>query len=152
MALPRETYEKARQEALLHLQVKILPFKTEIKPDCFYAAFPIEGKIVRVFRGHKICKIGQILDFNIAVKSSSEIMLGGRLFLNAKQLKTYQYMEVYLNGKPPQCEVALSQNILLKEPTNEPVIFCQPISWRISKMWTIIQENFMRIFSYIELR
>lgn len=125
MALPPESYEKARREAQLHVQVELNPVSEKVEERCEY--FPLTGKIVRIFRGHRICRVGDILNFDVAVISDdySPIFFppGGTIWLRYSDLLSNKYIEVYLNGKPPNCHVALCQYSLIPAPTEEPVMF-----------------------------
>lgn len=126
MALPPETYERARKKAQLHVQVELDPIQQKVQEDC--QEFPITGKIVRIFRGHR-CHVSQIVGFDVAVKVSSEIYLSGILWLSHADLLYMKYMEVYLNGKPPNCSVALYQYELIEAPTEDPVLPSPPCNW-----------------------
>ena len=65
MALPPESYEQARKNALFHLQIELAPIKQSVQE--FDENFPISGKIVRIFRGSQICQLGEFMNFEVAV-------------------------------------------------------------------------------------
>ena len=56
--LPPESYKKARIEARIHVQVELDPIYESVEALCLN--FAITGKIIRIFRGYQVCKIGQI--------------------------------------------------------------------------------------------
>ena len=118
--LSPETYKRARKNAQLHVQVEMDPINQKVEKDC--ENFSITGKIVRIFRGYRVCRIGDPVNFNVAIKVSSNYCPSGILWLGFSDLFYNNYMEVYLNGNLPNCNVALYQYKLLETPTEDPVI------------------------------
>ena len=118
MALPLETYEKAKQKALLHLQVELDPISQNIEE--WEKKFPITGKIIRIFRGSRICRLGQVINFDVAVCApDAPVLMSGIRWLKYSDLLANKYLEVYLNGKPPNFSVALCQNESIETPTEQ---------------------------------
>ena len=52
--LAPESYDRARKNALLHIQIELDPIARKIEER--ELNFPVTGKIVRIFRGNQICQ------------------------------------------------------------------------------------------------
>lgn len=119
--LAPESYEQARKNALLHIQIELDPIDLKIEER--ELNFSITGKIVRIFRGNQICQLEKFINFDIAVCSSdAPVLMSGILWLNYSDLLDRKYLEVYLDGKPPNCSVALFQYKSIEAPTEQPVM------------------------------
>jgi hypothetical protein len=137
MVLHPGAYQKARKRASLHLQIEIDPIDQNIAAG---ENFPVTGKIVRIFRGNRKCRLGQFINFNVAVLfDSSKECTSGIIWLHYSDLVTKKYMEVYLDGKTPNFSVALCQNELIDLPTEHPVIPAPFRKWWDQPLW--IAEN-----------
>ena len=144
MALAPETYEKAKQKALLHLQIELDPIDRQIEERDLN--FPITGKIVRIFRGSRICRLEQFISFDVAVcDRDASVRPSGILWLNYSNLVSNKYLEVYLDGKLPNFSVALFQNQSIKAPTEHPVIPSPRRKWWHKPLW--ILENLLHKIS-----
>lgn len=121
--LPPQTYEKARENARFHLQIELDPICKKVEEDC--ENFPRTGKIVLVFRGQRVCQVGDSVKFDVDVLNSLEVPCSGILWLDYSDLLCNRYMEAYLNGKPPKCSVAMYQYKLIEAPSEYP-IFSSP--------------------------
>jgi hypothetical protein len=133
MALHPEAYQKARKRASLHLQIELNPIDKNIIAG---QNFPVAGRIVRIFRENRECRLGQFINFNVAVLCNDiEDRTDGILWLNYSNLVTKKYMEVYLNGKIPNFSVALCQNESIDAPTEHPVIPSPPHKWWNRLLW-----------------
>jgi hypothetical protein len=125
--LPPQTYEKARKYARLHVQIELDPLGKKVEKAC--ENFPITGKIVRVFRGQRICQVGNSVKFDVAVLNSLEVPCSGILWLHYSDLLCNRYMEAYLNGKPPKCSVAMYQYKLIEAPSEYPIFSSPSRKW-----------------------
>jgi hypothetical protein len=68
---------------------------------------PLHGIVVRVFRGGENLKVGSEVQFSVDVISKEdEYFLGDAKWQDKKVLENAKYMEVFLDGNPPQCKVA----------------------------------------------
>jgi hypothetical protein len=148
MALHPETYKQARKKALLHIQIEIDPIQESVEE--FDDRFPISGKIIRIFRGSQICQLGEFINFEIAVwdlrvNPLARVPASGILWLNYSGLLERKYLEVYLNGKPPNFNVALFQYESIDAPTEHPVIPSPPRKWWHKPLW--ILENLIHKIS-----
>jgi len=81
---------------------------------------------VRVFRGGENLRLGDPAHFVLSVlrgdEDSRTIPIGGTIWTNYHDLQTAQYLEVFLDGIPPECAVALWQHVIIDEPTARPVM------------------------------
>ena len=119
--LAPESYEQARKNALLHLQIELDPIDRQIEER--ELNFPITGKIVRIFRGNQICQLEEFINFDVAVCSpDAPVLMSGIWWLKYSDLLDRKYLEVYLDGKPPNFSVALWQNESIDAPTEQPVM------------------------------
>jgi hypothetical protein len=126
--LPPHEYEKARRNARFHLQVVIEEVPSHVKTPC--EQLLITGKVVRIFRGRHNLRQGDFVKFNIAVQGEPYVaMCSGIFWLNYSNLLQAKYMEVYLNGNPPNCSVALWQYALLDISTDQPTMSSESRSW-----------------------
>lgn len=124
MALSPTIYKQARDEAQLHVQVELLEKPQYLDGD--NENFSLLGKIIRIFRGSQYCHVGQVVNFNAAVKASSDCYCSGVLWLNHQDFLQNDFMEVFLNGQPPECAVALYQYELIAAPTEHSTISSSP--------------------------
>jgi hypothetical protein len=119
--LAPQDYEKARHQALFHLQVELQSLPSNVKMPC--EDLRVKGQVVRIFRGHYHFQIRDTVKFALAVLGDRDAPpLSGILWLRDSNLRQMQYIEVFLNGKPPIYDVALYQYELIEAPTDEPVI------------------------------
>ena len=83
----------------------------------------VRAKVVQVFRARKPIDPGDAIKFGVAVsRPSDDIPAGGTLWVDYDSLASHRFMEVFLNGDPPNCTVALWQYQLLDSPTAKPKI------------------------------
>ncbi|MEG4590048.1 hypothetical protein QUA54_33255 [Microcoleus sp. MOSTC5] len=90
----------------------------------------IKGKVVCIFRGRRSIRIGDSVEFDVAVEGEPYILrTSGILWLNYSNLLQANYMEVFLNGKPPNCSIALYQYELIEAPTKNPTLSSPQPKW-----------------------
>ncbi len=116
-----EQYQAARQRALFHGQVRILTVATEVRTP---GQASVEAGIVKIFRGPPPFLPGAEVRFDVSVLSGDEpleqIPLGGTIWTNLTALRAASYLEVFLNGNPPECEIALWQQRIIDQPSDRP--------------------------------
>lgn len=119
--MPPWVYEKARNEALYHVQVRILSVNGPAKTpgDC-----AITSEVVRIFRDRSaMLKQGTRLAFTVSCsKPTDQIMVGGTLWTDYDRLLQAQFLEVFLNREGQRHAVALWQSQIIDSPTTEPVM------------------------------
>lgn len=116
-------YEEARRQATFHGQVQILNVEmTERTP----AHVRVDAEIRRKFRGIASFRVGVVISFNVSVLRGDEpvqiIPIGGTRWTNYGDLLRAKYLEVFLDGEPPNCQVALWQSAIIAELTSQPTL------------------------------
>ncbi len=118
MTIPREIYQRHRQTARYLLQIRIEKAWIE-KAEA--GLVPVEGIVARAFRSTWKTRVGRRVRFEVPVLPPGNPMpLGPALFLPLAALQPGRYLEAYLNGKPPDLELAGWQVLPLDAPTNRP--------------------------------
>jgi hypothetical protein len=119
--LQPEQYQNARRTAEFHGQVRIL--KVEI-PKRTPAHVLVQAEIVHTFRGPTTYAPGAFVRFRVSVLKGDEpldrIPIGGTIWKNLNDLVGAEFIEVFLNGEPPDCEVDLWQSAIISEPSSSP--------------------------------
>jgi hypothetical protein len=116
--LPQSFYNNARHEARFHVQVRLDAIHASPPGPRF---FPVEATVVRVFRGDTVLKPGDPISFDLPVAwPEDEIPAGGVLWQSFAHVSNSSYAEVFLNGDPPRCEIALSQCLTIDAPSDTP--------------------------------
>jgi hypothetical protein len=81
----------------------------------------VEGPVIRVFRSDGNLKPGDWVSFKVNVcREGDEILLIGPTYTFYDNFVAASYVEAYLNGAPPQCEVPLDEWAPLETPSEEP--------------------------------
>jgi hypothetical protein len=108
--------EKHRRNAPFHVQVEILRLRSSRVgvPLAF-----IDACVARVFRGD--LRVGDKLRFNLVV--TVEGSCGpGETAVPLASLEAARYLEVFLEGEPPNCRVVPSGIAILSEMATNPSI------------------------------
>ena len=120
MVLPASHYRQARHDAAFHVQVELteVPSTADTPGEISVCA-----KVVQIFRARKPLHPGDALKFGVAVnRPGDDIPVGGTFWVDYDSLASHRFMEVFLNGDPPDCTVALWQYQLLDSPSAKPKI------------------------------
>jgi hypothetical protein len=119
--MPPWVYEKARNEAMFHVQVRVLSVNGPAKTpgDC-----AITGEVVRIFRDKPgKLKQGMRVAFTISCrKPDDEAIVGGTLWADYDSLLNAQYLEAFLNSDERGYGVALWQSRVIERPTEQALI------------------------------
>ncbi|HRK34478.1 MAG TPA: hypothetical protein PLJ47_07765 [Candidatus Hydrogenedentes bacterium] len=116
--LPLAHYQRARHEARFHVQVKFDP--AEVSPPG-PAFVPLNTTIVRVFRGGDALKPGDRIAFKLPITwPGDDLPCGGVIWKPHTAIKHSGYAEAFLNGNPPDCQLALWQIEMLEAPSDVP--------------------------------
>ena len=119
--MPPWVYEKARNEALYHIQVRVLSVNGPAKTPGECA---VTSEVVRIFRD-KPGKLKQAVKVAFTIscqKPGDGPIVGGTLWTDYESLLNAQYLEVFLNGNGRGYEVALWQSKIIEKPTDEPLM------------------------------
>lgn len=116
--MPLETYFRARRLAPLHVQVDVTEVPRELP---VLGAVRISARVARIFRGRHLLRLGDEVSFEISVcKRMADIPTNGTWWIQAEALARAQFMEVFLEGTPPSCQVALWQSTIIDAPSARP--------------------------------
>ena len=83
---------------------------------------PVAGQVVRVFRSDGSLSLGQDVTFAVNVCQRGDRIVPGPSFLFYDNFIRASHMEVFLEGSPPKCKVAMDECIVLEAPTTRPQI------------------------------
>jgi len=113
-----ETYLRARRTARFHVQVQIREVQLP-------SEYPGEARVValvdQVFRGNDHLACGEQIKFRLSViEHLDQMQTDGTMWVLAHRVVAGQLLEVFLNGAPPDCEVALWQSALIERVSLEP--------------------------------
>lgn len=134
--LPAWRYNEARREAAYHLQVRVLHVAAGVRTP---GQARVQAEVVRVFRGAADVAPGTPVNFHVSVLTGDEprerIPIGGTLWTNYADLHAAGYLEVYLDGTPPDCQIRLWQQAILAAPTDRPTMPCPLAIVQLPKSW-----------------
>ena len=118
MVLPASQYRQARHEAAFHIQVKLTQVPSTADAP---GEITVSAKVVQIFRARKPLHPGDTVKFSVAVnRPGDEMPASGTLWIDYNNLASHRFMEVFLDGDPPDCHVALWQYQLLDSASEEP--------------------------------
>jgi hypothetical protein len=116
--LPSDFYLVARHEARFHVQVQLDEVAGVGQTPC---RTPVEATVVRVFRDSGELNPGDKITFGVNVtRPGDRIPASGIIWTSIEKLQYARFLEVFLNGDPPKCELALSQFEYIDDPTDKP--------------------------------
>lgn len=135
MAVPYIGHLGARLRARFHVQLQVTYREAEFQTP---APVPVRGCVVRVFRGGGAIRVGDEITFSVHVSRRGDDIWTGPSFMLYETFMRASHMEVFLNGSPPHCEVALDECIALDHPTRRPQMkasrveyFIEWVKWRL---------------------
>ena len=114
MAIAYHYRLEARREARFHVQVQV----THLEAMSYTPAeVPLKARVVRVFRSDGTLRVGDEVMFSMRAVRQDDYIPPGPPFMIYEKLMRVNYMEVYLNGDPPQCHVPWDECVILDRPT-----------------------------------
>ena len=117
MTIPLEGRLKWRQTAPFHIQLE-LEKSEDFHP---WGDIQVHGRAVRVFRTDGRVAVGDSLGFALWVCRPGDEPTGPA-YIYYDDLKTARYMEAYLYGDPPECELAAYEFNVIDTPSDEPTL------------------------------
>ncbi len=118
MVLPDSHYRQARRNAAFHVQVELIELPTSTDTPC---TITVSARVVQVFRALKSIDPGDMVRFGVAVnRRDDDIPAGGTIWIDYENLSSARFMEVFLDGDPPDCQVALWNCQLIDSPSRKP--------------------------------
>ncbi len=121
MAIPAYERQKAFESASLHALVALESI--EDLADRPYATIRVVGKVAKIFGGAGLTRVGESAAFDLPVvrKGVADIPMGGSICWYEDLLNT-QFIEVCLDGKPPDFCLAADLYEVIDRETDEPAI------------------------------
>ena len=117
MALPGPAYVEARRQARYHVQVELAHAGVVKTP----AHVPVTGHVRRIFRGDDRLGLGDEVHFKVAVcRPGDSLPPGAGPWRHLRDFEAAKYMEVFLDGTPPECQVVLGQCFVIAAPLDTP--------------------------------
>jgi hypothetical protein len=117
--MPPWVYERARETAMQHLQVRVLRVvgPPETPGEC-----RVTGEVARIFRDRSaVVTLGTPLDFTVSCsKPGDTVPIGGTLWTDYEELVLAKYLEVFLDSDESGYHVALWQSRIIETPTEGP--------------------------------
>lgn len=127
--MPLETYLRARRSAPYHVQVELVEAPREL-PELGHVR--ISARVVRVFRGSSRLRAGDGVAFELSVcNRGAHAPPGGTWWTPAEKLAKARFMEVFLEGALPTCQVSLWQSQIVEVPSRRP----QMGLWKLEPGW-----------------
>lgn len=114
MAVPFHGHLRARLKARFHVQVQLEQPGADFETP---AVVPVRGRVVRVFRGGRALRVGDEVRFSVTVFRRGGPVWPGAGFMWYDEFIRTTYMEAYLNGDPPACELPLHECTAIDGPT-----------------------------------
>ena len=108
---------KGRITARYHVQVELVE-KAPISQTPVHAV--VRAKVLRVFRGDDQLPVGSEVRFSVAVARTDDDREYGRPWMLPSIFESAKYMEVFLDGSPPECEICSSQAAVILKPIDSP--------------------------------
>lgn len=132
MVMPAAAYLEAQCRARYHVQVELeRPPAIGQTP----AHVLVSGWVGRVFRGDGALQPGDWVHFRVAVcRSGDPVPCGGELWMDVQDLAPARYLEVFLDGVPPECRVAGSRCQVIEKFTHAPRI-AAPAAEEVAAAW-----------------
>jgi len=116
--LQPEHYWMARHEARFHVQVEVL---SAVPVERTPGPMPIGAHVVQVFRSDGTLAVGDPVRFKEQVtRAGDELPCGGMIWKAHDDVLSARYLEVFLDGDPPNCAIPLCQSEVLAAPTARP--------------------------------
>ncbi|CAA0103271.1 Uncharacterised protein [Halioglobus japonicus] len=125
MAWP--AYENAKFDAIYHIQIEVRHDTTEEenvgRQSQSIDNFPVTGVVKRIFRGDDLLETEAEVYFTIAIApGDAEIPDGADFYQDLDRFIASPYLEVFLNGIPPNLEVTASQSSIIENLSLEPTM------------------------------
>ena len=117
MVMPPAAYTDRRLRATYHVQVKLNRDPIQREPGIV----PVQGEVVTKFRGDDKLSVGDEVRFSVALyRNRDEIFPGAWGWTHIDEFNEAGFLEVFLDGAPPMCEVADYSVLLIDAPSTSP--------------------------------
>lgn len=115
MAIPIQGRLTARNQAPFHLQMTLEPRLNE------WGESELAGKVVRVFRTDGRIAEGDQISFGIYICRPGDEPTGAA-YIYEEAVARAVFVEAYLFGTPPSCQLAAYEFMLIDAPTDQPMM------------------------------
>jgi hypothetical protein len=137
MALPDPAYDEARLRARYHVQVEVAHATIAQTP----ARVPVTGRVRRIFRTDGRLGLGDEVHFSVAVCRPGDcIAPGGDRWMYLWLFERTTYVEAFLDGTPPECQVARSQCFPIPALSDTPSVTV-PTEAEIAASWAAFRGH-----------
>ena len=134
MAIPYVGRLSARSRARFHVQVKLSSLLGDFQTP---AAIPVEGSVVRIFRGDSSLSIGDKLAFHVNVCRREDRIPCGPAYMSYETFLQARYLETFLDGTPP-CVEAIDLGLILSAPTRKPQLPGSRLAYTVERLkWAL---------------
>lgn len=120
MSIDPRLIEEGKKQARFHLQVEVIHDTWASERD-FYPGtilnFRVRGIVKRIFKGDAALDIGDEVIFRLSV--SKDLFLG-TVSIRPWEMDKARFIEVFLDGEPPDCAVVMEGYSLIDELTDTP--------------------------------
>jgi hypothetical protein len=116
MAIALEGRIEWRMKAPYHVQVRL---DQDAQPLIVPSEISVRGTVVRVFKSDGRLRCGECVGFHIWVCQPGDEPTG-QAFVYYEQFSQASYVEAYLRGAPPNCELAAYEFVLISAPSDQP--------------------------------
>ena len=132
MVMPLPAYLETLFRARYHVQMELEQPRVIGQTPAYVA---VSGWVGRVFRGDGAIQPGDLVRFRVAVcRPGDSIPVGGQLWVPLENFAPARYLEVFLNGVPPECEVAGSGYRVIEKFTHAPCV-AAPTDEEVTAAW-----------------
>ncbi|MBE9103370.1 hypothetical protein [Vacuolonema iberomarrocanum] len=110
-------YTERRLRAPYHVQVKFNPDLIQRESGIV----PVQGEVVTKFRGDDKLSVGDEVCFAVALyHNRNEVFLGAWSWTHIDEFNEAEFLEVFLDGDPPNCGVHDYSVLLIDAPSTSP--------------------------------
>jgi hypothetical protein len=132
-----------RKTAPYHLQLELDQKAIQLELAKEYQHWDgsrIECRVVRLFRSNKGLTIDDRVSFRIFVCEPG-LEPTGPAYIYKKDLVQTTFMEAYLHGEPPECQLAAYEFEILKNgPTKKPVMSVGQLKKSMKRWWEVWKD------------
>jgi len=121
---------RARVGARFHVQVELSGLPSDLQTP---AAIPVQGCVVRIFRGDSSLSIGDTLAFHVNVCRRDDRIPCGPAYMLYDEFLRARYLEIFLNGTPPRLE-GLDECKIPPSPTRKPQIQASRLAYAVERL------------------
>ena len=118
MTISLEGRVKWRMTAPYHVQLQL---ERKSAPSRVPSEIVLQGQVVRVFRGDGLLGPGDMVAFRLWICQPGDEPTGPA-FIYYEPFVQAIYLEAYLHGRPPDCELAGHEFEVISAPSDEPTM------------------------------